>query len=201
MNQKKLIQDKKSFREALELVNKTFNCNQRFPDQVFKVPFQRIVVLDFDYVMSKSFWNEIEIFMELIGDSSIIMAVLDPNPVDYYYKEFSHYNWCILEKETRADEYWSVLEQGPEESPADAILFNSEVIVWQSSSMKWAIWGERSYGICVLGFNKSEFGDYESESWLTMNQAVHDLISLNFKEYKVPNEIILKLQNLYGDLK
>lgn len=149
MSQNKFIKDKKQFEEATHWVTKTFNYEQRLPNQVCKVPFQKTVVLDFDHAMSRSFWNELEELMCLSGDSFVIMAVLDPNPVDYYYKEFSRYNWCVLQKGTTADEYWSMLEQGPEESPADAILFNSEVVVMLSSSMKWAIWGN---GVTVFVF-------------------------------------------------
>lgn len=151
--------------------------------------------------MSRDFWNELEELIGLSGDPFAIMAVLDPHPVEYYYNEFSQYNWCILQEETTADEYWNMLEQGPGESPADAISINSEVVVWISSSMKWAIWGERSYGICVLGFIDGDICDYECESWFTMDQAITDLVSLNFKNYTVPKEIISKLMKHYSSIK
>ncbi|MCL6458433.1 MAG: hypothetical protein K6T85_10555 [Gorillibacterium sp.] len=200
MSWNKFITDKTQFEETQDLITKTFNYEQRLPNQVFKVPFQKTVVLDFDHAMSYRFWNELEQLTELFGDSSVIMAVLDPHPVDYYYNEFSQYNWCVLQNGTTADEYWNMLEQGPEESPADAILFNSEVVVWLSSSMKWAIWGERSYGICVLGFTDDN-SDYKSESWFTMDKAITDLVSLNFKNYTVPEEIVSKLMKYYSSIK
>ncbi|CAG5086840.1 Putative uncharacterized protein [Thermobacillus xylanilyticus] len=31
------------------------------------------------------------------------MAVLDPHPEDYYYKEFSHYNWYTFPNGSTAD--------------------------------------------------------------------------------------------------
>ncbi|WP_135555444.1 hypothetical protein [Paenibacillus cymbidii] len=201
MSRNEFIKDKKQFEEALQLVTKMFNYEQRLPNQVYKVPFEKTVVLDFDHAMSRDFWNELEGLIDLSGDPFAIMAVLDPHPVDYYYNEFSQYNWCILQEGTTADEYWNMLEQAPEESPADAISINSEVIVWLPSSMKWAIWGERSYGICVLGFDDGDIGDYECESWFTMDQAITDLVSLNFKNYSVPEEIIFKLINHYSSIK
>jgi len=201
MSRNEFIKNKKQFEEALHLVTKMFNYEQRLPNQVYKVPFKKNVVLDFDHAMSRDFWNELEELIGLSGDPFAIMAVLDPHPVDYYYNEFSQYNWCILQEGTTADEYWNMLEQGPEESPADAISINSEVVVWLSSSMKWAIWGERCYGICVLGFNDGVIGDYECESWFTMDQAITDLVSLNFKNYTVPGEIISELMNHYSSIK
>ncbi|MDO7908892.1 diadenosine tetraphosphatase [Paenibacillus sp. JX-17] len=197
----KLIKDTNDFKVASCLVSNMFYSEERLPNQVFKVPFQKTVVLDFDHAMSRRFWNELEKLIGLSGDTFVIMAVLDPHPVDYYYKEFSRYNWCVLQKGSTVDEYWGMLEQGPEESPADAISINSEVVVWISSSMKWAMWGERSYGICVLGFNDGELGDYESESWFTMDQAITDLVSLNFRNYTVPEEIVSKLMKHYSGSK
>lgn len=197
----KIIKDTNDFEAASRLVSNVFYNEERLPNQVFKVPFQKTVVLDFDHAMSRSFWSELEELISLSGDSFVIMAVLDPNPVDYYYNEFSRYNWCVLQQGTTADEYWSMLEQGPEESAADAILINSEVVVWLSSSMKWAIWGERSYGICILGFNNNDIGDYKSESWFTMEKAISDLVSLNFRDYTVTEEISSKLMKFYSDIK
>lgn len=201
MNQSKFIKDKNNFEEALYRVKQTFHYEQRLPNQVYKVPFQKNVVFDFDDVMSHVFWYELEKLMNVSDDSFVIMAVLDPDPVDYYYKEFSQYNWCILQKGLTADGYWDMLEKGPEESPADAILFNSEVVIWLSPSRKWAIWGERSYGICILSFNDDAINDFENELWFTMEQAIADLISLNFRNYTVPEEIISKLMKFYSDIK
>lgn len=196
----KIIKDTNDFEEALRLVSNVFYDEERLPNQVFKVPFQNTVVLDFDHAMSYRFWNEVEQLTDIFDDSFVIMAVLDPHPVNYYYIEFSQYNWCMLKKGTTSDEYWNTLQQSPIESPADSILSNSEVIVWLPSSMKWALWGERSYGICVLGFS-DDIGDYKSESWFTMDKAITDLVSLNFRNYTVPEEIISKLMKYYSNIK
>ncbi|EHS58245.1 hypothetical protein [Paenibacillus sp. Aloe-11] len=195
-----IIKDTKDFEEAQHLVSNVVYVEERLPNQVFKVPFQNKVVLDFDHAMSYGFWNEVEQLTGIFDDSFVIMAVLDPHPVNYYYTEFSQYNWCMLNKGTTSDEYWNTLQQSPIESPADSILSNSEVIVWLPSSMKWALWGERSYGICVLGFS-DDIGDYKSESWFTMDKAITDLVSLNFRNYTVPDEIISKLMKYYSSIK
>jgi hypothetical protein len=194
------IKDTNDFEEASRLVSNVCYDEERLPNQVFKVPFQNTVVLDFDHAMSYHFWDELEQFTDIFGDSYVIMAVLDPHPVNYYYNEFSQYNWCMLKKGTTADEYWNTLKQSPINSPADSILSNSEVVVWLPSSMKWALWGERSYGICVLGFS-DDIDDYKGESWFTMDKAITDLVSLNFRNYTVPEEISSKLMKFYSNIK
>lgn len=190
------IKDTNVFEEASHFVSKVFYDKQRLPNQVFRVPFQKTAVLDFDYAMSYHFWDELKRLIDTFGDSYVIMAVLDPHPVDYYYNEFSRYNWCTLNKGTTADEYWNMLNESPIDSPADSIVSNSEVVVWLSSSMKWAIWGERSYGICVAGFS-DEIKDYNKELWFTMDEAITNLVSLQFKNCIVPEEITSKLMKFY----
>lgn len=196
MSQSKLISDKEQFEEALNLVKRAFDYEQRLPEQVFNVPFQKRCVFDFDKAMGYSFWYELERLVNLSNDPYILVAVLDPHPVDYFYNEFSRYNWCILKKNTTPEEYWNAIESSPEESPADAIVFNSEVVVWLSPSMKWAIWGERSYGICILGLSE-EISSYKSESCITIDTAISDLVSLNFGS-KIPDEVVSKLMLHYN---
>ncbi len=91
-----------------------------------------------------------------------------------------------------------MIESSPEESPADAIVFNSEVVVWLSPSMKWAIWGERSYGICIVGLSE-EISSYKSESCLTIDTAISDLVSLNFGNI-IPDEVVSKLLLHYNNM-
>lgn len=46
--------------------------------------------------------------------------------------------------------YWNFLNAAPASSPADSILLNSQIVVLWAPSLKWAIWGERDSGLCVL---------------------------------------------------
>ncbi len=193
----KIIKEKGEFEEVSRLISNVFYEEKCLPDQVFKSSFRNTVVLDFDHLMSYSFWSELEHLTNIFDESHIITAVLDPHPVNYYYKEFSYYNWCIFNKETTAAEYWDNLQQSPTDSPADSMSIHSNVVVWLPSSMKWALWGERNYGIGILKFN-DDMGDYSSESWFTMDQAIIDLVSLNFKDYTVPKDIESKLIKHYS---
>ncbi|MFD2671624.1 diadenosine tetraphosphatase [Marinicrinis sediminis] len=194
-NYKRFISSKKQFEESLNLIKKVFNYEKRLPEQVFKMEFSKNYVFDFDIVMSSSFWGELERLVTLSDDQHILMAVLDPHPESYYYKEFSQYNWCILSRNFTEKEYWETIESSPEASPADAIVFNSETIVWVSSSMKWAMWGERSYGICILGISDG-VSTFESEVNLTLEQAINELVSLNFGG-EVSKEVVSKLMMNY----
>lgn len=193
----KVIFDTDEFLKASQLVSNVVYQEERLPNQVFKAEFRKRVFLEFASTLSGDFWCELERLMDRFDDDFVILGVLDPHPVNYYYKEFARYNWCKLDKGTTYDEYWNALNQIPKDSPADTILFNSSVVVWLSSSMKWAIWGEYEYGICILSFNE-EMGDYTSDLWFTFDEAITDLVSLEFYSSGIPAEIMSKLKQNYG---
>lgn len=182
------ITDRQQFEQASSMVEKAFHHTRRLPDQVFKMPVRNRSVCEFDRALSDSFWTELTRLADAAGDSCILMAVLDPNPIEYFFKEFDQYNWCILSRGTTAEDYWEMLEQGPNGSPADAILFNSEVVIWLSPSLKWAIWGERSYGICLLGCD-DEISGPTSDLWFSIETAITNRLPLNFNNQNVPDDI------------
>lgn len=199
MSWDKIVNSKQEYDKLLKLVNKAFYIEKRLPEQVFVVPSGKKCVIDFDKAMGYSFWNELERLVALSNDSFILMAVLDPHPEDYYYEEFSLYNWYIFPNGSTADDYWNAINWSPADSPADAIVFNSEVVVWLSPTLKWAIWGERRYGICILALSE-EIDSYTSEFCLSIETAITDLVSLNFGS-ELPDEIESKLLFFYGGKK
>lgn len=190
--QRTFITDRKQFEQASSMVEKAFHHTRRLPDQVFKMPVRNRSVCEFDRALSDSFWIELTRLADAAGDSYILMAVLDPNPIEYFFKEFDQYNWCILSRGATAEDYWKMLEQGPKGSPVDAILFNSEVVIWLSPSLKWAIWGERSYGICLLGFDDETSGP-TSDLWCSIETAITNILPLNFNNQNVPDDIARSL--------
>lgn len=183
----KIIQEKKDFEESHRLINQVFRTERRIPDQVFNPSLSGFLFEEFDWAMSSEFWKTIQQLAIASKDSYILTAVLEPSPTDYFFNEFGCYNWFKLPVGITADDYWSVLQSGPKGSPADALLYNSEIVVWVSPSMKWAIWGERSYGICVLAFaNGVEKSNKASllGAWRNASDALKDLIS--FKDGQNP---------------
>lgn len=192
----KIIKQKQDFEEAQRLITSVFSTDRRLPDQVFNQVFRDFVFEEFDWAMSSEFWESIQQLAVLSNDSYILTAVLEPSPTDYFYHEFGYYNWFKLPVNITADDYWSVLQVGPKGSPVDAMLFNSNIVVWLSPSMKWAVWGERSYGICILAFKQGSKITTKTSvlgSWRSVNEALTDLLPINFEEKKIPKEFSASL--------
>lgn len=122
----------------------------RLPESPFTKRFGRYSFEEFDWMLSAGCWPALAELAKTSGDVNILLAILEPDPVRYFKTEFGIYNWAVLPVNIEKDDYWNFLNLAPGESPADSVLANSEMVLWMPSSQKWAIWGERSSGLCVL---------------------------------------------------
>ncbi|MBB3909381.1 hypothetical protein [Anoxybacteroides rupiense] len=186
------VREKKEFNKLIGMASNTFYIENRLPKQVFREQFNNFLFEEFDWTMDKDFWRTIQQLSRQTKDNYVLTAVLDPSPVEYFYKEFNYYNWMKLPVNLSPDEYLDVLELGPEESPADAVLYNSYTVIWLPPSMKWAIWGERSYGVCVLGLqdvNNSADLLPILKNWRSIDETVLSWVGLNFVNQQLPQEM------------
>jgi hypothetical protein len=186
------VRDDKEFNELWRMANDIFYLERRLPKQVFREQFNHYLFEEFDWAMSEDFWDNICKLARKAKDDFVLTAVLDPDPVEYFHKEFHYYNWIKIPIGLPSDEYFAVLELGPEESPADAVLYNSYTVIWISPSMKWAIWAERNYGVCVLGSQDTSIGNDllpVLKTWRPIDETVLSWVALNFMDQKLPKEI------------
>jgi hypothetical protein len=188
-----IIRKKNDFEKVWKLVNSTFKINQSLPNQVFNQDFYNFLFEEFDWAMTPEFWNSfIQPLTFASQDTQILVAIVNPDPINYFYRVFGYYNWFNVPINITGDDYWKILETGPKNSPADAMLFNSEIIVWLPLSAKWAIWGERSYGVCILAFsddNTRIATTTFTKTWKSVDVALNDYIAINFEGKKIPNKI------------
>jgi hypothetical protein len=132
-------------------VEACFRISKSLPERVFNERLSYFRFQEFDWAMSAKFWPSVQTLCQSSGDASILIAVLEPDPLDYYKKEFGYFNWAELPIYSSSEDYWNLINNCPDNSPADSLLANSEKVVWFPPSRKWAIWGERSLEVCVLG--------------------------------------------------
>ncbi|MCG5026819.1 MULTISPECIES: hypothetical protein [Geobacillus] len=187
------VREKREFYQLYRTVNDVFFLENRLPKQVFREPFRYFWFEEFDWTMDGDFWTVIQQLSKKMKDEYILTAVLDPHPVEYFYEEFGYYNWVKPPVHLTSDQYVNVLELGPKESPADAMLYNSYTVIWLPSSMKWAIWGDRNYGICILGLRDANHRVDAwpiVKTWRPMDQTVLSWVALNFANQQLPQEVV-----------
>lgn len=197
------ITDVKQFRDMQLLVGDVFRTSRELPEQVFRNDYSQFVFGQFDWAMEPRFWLTLQKLAQKTQEDFILMGVLKPHPVEYFYREFNCLNWVKLPIHLTEDEYWERLESGPTDSPADAILYNSFTVVWVPPSKKWAIWGDRGPEICVLGFKRGTFDDGVLPTvvgdWKAVHdQAVKNWISLSFINQEIPDEFFENLSSNYS---
>lgn len=184
------IRDTRAFEVNKQEIEKTFLINECLPERVFHEDFRWFAFEEFDWAMSGEFWLVIQELTQASGDTSLLMAVLDPEPEGYFKKEFGYYNWANISVSASRDDYWELLNAHPESSPADSFLANSEKVIWLPHSAKWAIWGERSYGVCVLAAHEC----MQIGSWHDVDWALKNYFPNSFKNCVVPAEFAASLR-------
>lgn len=187
------IRDVKTFDDSKRLIEKSFLINTLLPCQVFQSAFTWFAFDDFDWAMSGESWPVIQDLCNTSGDTSLLMAVLDPDPEKYYKKEFGYYNWVNVPSSISRSDYWGLINEHPECSEADSVLVNSETVVWLPQSANWAIWGERSYGLCVLGCSEP----IQTDRWCSLEFALENIIPFNFRDSIIPGEFSESLRSNY----
>lgn len=195
------LKTKEDFDKNSKFINTVFFTKSDLPEKVFNDNYDNFLFEEFDWTTSGEFWDTIKGIAKVMNDDHVIVAVLNPHPVDYYYKEFNFYNWAEIPLEFDIHQYYEFLETSPNSSEADAIVNNSFTIAWTSPSMKWGIWGDRSYGTCILAFEKGNNIDSILpilDNWKPVKKAI-DWISLNFKDQKIPEDFKNRIFKNYSE--
>lgn len=190
------IKDLDVFNRAKTRVEKFFLPQASLPNQVFQRDFSYFEFEEFDWSLSAEFWLCIQKLAIRSRDSTLLMAVLDPEPAGYFYKQFGYYSWADVPASISQDDYWNLLNVSPAGSPADSVLTNSEKIIWLPDSAEWAIWGERSSGVCVLATRGSARGN----SWHSLDWALRACLPNSFANRVVPHDFETSLRVHYSSL-
>ena len=197
---KLFIKDMNEYNDTLKLISNVFRMERGLPEQVFIEKYDKFLFEEFDWTMSGEFWNILQTLARKTNDNYIITAIMDPSPANYFYNEFGYFNWGKLPINLTSDKYLKFIESSPKDSVADSILHNSNTIIWTSPSLKWGIFGERNYGVCVMAFKSDlDIDDLSTilKSWKPVKKALELWLPNNFANQRVPKEISDSLCNNY----
>ena len=197
------VNDGESMGRLISRLSSIVNLANRLPALVFKLGYDRFRFLEFDVTTSEQFWNTLQGLALSSQDSHVNLVVLEPDPIDYFFKRFQRYGALRFEVSVSPNDYSEALETVPGNSPADALLYNSEVIAWFPDSCNWALWGERSRGVAVFGVKNHCSIPVESilrEASLpnvSVDQALMDFVSMNFRDTNALEEFSRTLEQNY----
>jgi hypothetical protein len=138
------------FEFELQKINRLVDRSTTLPDQVFVTRPVAFHIIDFDQFWSEEFFVDAQRLTKRAGDASLTLAVLRPDPTAYYHARFGKFPVLRFSSADPAQRYLDELHQDPGDSPADAIAYNSKVILVFPASARWAIYGDRDLEIAVV---------------------------------------------------
>lgn len=196
------VRSEKEFRVYQNIVDHVFNQNKRLPQQVFRKNFDCFLFQEFDWALSDDILPTIKELLNVTQDREFLTAVLKPDPVDYYLKEFGYYNWLKASVNISGEDYVNALWTHPKDSIADNIITNSNIVVWLSHSLQWAIWADRDMEICIIGMVSKKDCPKNillEEGWKPLNHPVlANWLELLLKDQKTFNEYFTQLLSNYS---
>lgn len=182
-----LIDNPTEFEEAKKLVQKIFNTNQSFPNQVFNEKPNNFLFVNFDWAFYPDFYPSLIHLMHKSRDADVIVAMLEPDKkimgTDYFFK---------VPSSLTSDEYGELMHYSPIQVEFETIGCIGEIVVWVPLSGKWAIWGQRGYETCVLSFLDKDCvipQKYLPHMWATIEEALAGFMSLPYCHGGMPLEM------------
>lgn len=184
---------------ARQKVESLFDVTKCLPEQVFKRSFRFRLLSEFEFAMG----DLLETFRKTgspLADDTVLLSVLDPDPITYFYKYFNKINAFYFKTNITKKEYSSLRWRNPG-NEADAIQFNTEIETYIPSSLSWAMWGERSREIAVLGLDDPELVTYlveENGYWMDAETASEEFACMPYPHQKMPEDFRRSLIANYG---
>ncbi len=184
------VTKRENFEEAMARLGQVAMTGRRLPNQVFRFPVAGFIFVGFTEIPGDEFWTLARSLAHQSEDARITVAVLDPDPDDYFHKEFGEFGVIELAADASADEYYAELSKPPPGWEADSLDVNSELLVWFGDNGRWLIWGERSLGVAVVGCRDGFNPSLTASPPLRFLNAATALEGLISSEYRraVPTE-------------
>lgn len=196
------IRSEKEFKFYQNLVDHVFDTNKELPQQVFRKTFDCFLFQEFDWALSDDILQTIKELSTVTQDREFLTAVLQPDPTKYYLKEFGYYNWLKTSVNISDEDYVNALWTHPKGYIADDIITNSNIVVWLSHSLQWAIWGDRDMEICIIGMvstKDSVKNRLLKEEWKPLNHPdLANWLELILKDQKTFDDYLNQMLSHYA---
>ena len=195
---------KELFLEEFEKVKSIIDIEKELPDQVFRKSHSAFLIIDFDEIFLPNFFRKIRTFLTSVGEREFSLLSIDPHPEAYFHRHFHKYPLIKFSIENTEDDFISMLDEDPGDSPADSVSVRTDRLVVYSDN--FFIYGGRELelGVAVIS-DDSKIEDafvssYGKERIFSVDEAVDELLYAVFinSQRRVPQNIIDKLRLNYG---
>jgi len=125
------IQDDREFAAVLNRAHQLTTGGPKAEAQMSVLVFDDVVLL------TPSFFSLLVLLMKCSSDRAVSYVVIQPDPVSYFHKFFGKYSALEISDGDSAEEYLTILNEDPGDSPADAVGINFGVAVIVPDSGSW----------------------------------------------------------------
>ncbi|WP_309673131.1 hypothetical protein [Gemmatimonas sp.] len=175
--------------------------SRRLPQHVFQPRLDHFLLLDFDRILSADFIRLLQSGVRELDEVEIKLSLIEPDPAEYFYSNFGIYGTLDFTVATSAEELIDAIAWEPQDSPADALLYNSAILCAYSPSARWAVWADREHEIAVVAWRPeaSRLGAHLREHLigLSIDEAL-DRVAMAFPSQIVPTEFIASFSQNYS---
>ncbi|HKO55125.1 MAG TPA: hypothetical protein VJ276_04560 [Thermoanaerobaculia bacterium] len=188
-----MITDLATCERELRRIDYLMDRRAVFPNQVFRVPVCDFWILEFDEFWTGRLFRDLKALSCAIGDEGFTLAVLKPDPTDYFFHHFKKCPILRFSLEESDRDYFGRINADPGSSPADAVAVNSDVVLAYAESLRWAVYGSRHWEIAAMAAMDEGVADAVratplAEIAVTTALAVHTLVPMIY-ERGVPEEL------------
>lgn len=152
-----IIQDLPTFNGLVSKASRLIDINLTIPSRVFIDKSWCCAFCSFDLCFSPDLLQSCVRACDVGGDKNLWFMMLSPDPVEYYYKEFRRFGAVSIATEDDIDRAWSIFEDDPGNSPADALMFAVTRFAVFAQSLQWAVWGSRDDDVIICGAKDMTF--------------------------------------------
>jgi hypothetical protein len=159
----KVISTSNDYELITVALEKVLNKKKVLPQNVFRQDFKFFLFITFDELFMHIFFNHIKRYLLYIAENSFWLTAIDPDPTLYFKANFDFFGAIEFYSSDSENDYINALNDYPEDSPADALAHNSNLIAIISSTCKWAIYADRNTDIAICAFtNKRQMELFRS---------------------------------------
>jgi hypothetical protein len=182
--------DKMGLKILLANIDKV-RTGRQFPQKMVSDDYAYSCLFDFETIFSKDFFDVIKEILKEKANDCFYVIVAEPDPLNYFFKNFNKLPVISITSTMVFQEYVEILNSDPGGSPADALIFNSNILYVVSEDLQIIYFFDRKKEIGVgyyssqtiydLAMTKHKYGVITPSDQAT----IPDFLTSTIKQYEV----------------
>lgn len=191
------VTDSKVARTMIQEIESLVKRRSELPDLVFHEIFTEFMALSFDDFFV-DFCQRAHSVTQAFGESGWTFGVIEPDPEQFFYKQFSTYPFLEVKSSDECRDYESLLWKPFGDNPADSIDSIGTIMIAYPTSHKWVVYAHKEYEIGIVGCQDEDVMKifkpaYGNDRVFAIKEAISEILGNLFKDHSVAKDFEKKL--------